>query len=275
MPDATPAFAQPRFAPLPALERWLVFGLVGAVMLVSWGWMLHMAWAMDDLMRGGLSDAWMPPAAGPWSPYDLWMLFAMWAIMMVAMMTPAALPMLKMYRTLQLNRQKQGQEQASWVVLLTGYLLTWTFYSALISVVQYPLHQWGLLDPMMDSRSYLFSGSLLIVAGLYQWTPWKDACLQRCRTPLQFLMAHWRNGYDGALRMGLDHGLYCIGCCWALMLMLFAVGMMNILWVAALTVFVIIEKVLPGPSLWFRSITGGLFLIAGTVFLYLHTGPNG
>lgn len=273
MPATT---STPEFAPLPTAERWTLIGAVTAVTASGWGWMLYMDWMMRDMMRGGSSIAWMPPPAGAggWSGYDFWMLFAMWAIMMVAMMTPSAVPMLRMYRVVQRNRSRQTLKVVPWMIFLVGYLASWAAYSAVISVVQWPLHEWGLLDPMMDSRSQLFSGILLIVAGLYQWTPWKDACLTLCRTPMQFLLAHWKDGHAGALQMSFEHGLYCIGCCWALMLVLFAVGMMNMLWVAAITLFVIIEKALPSPARLFRTITGLLLASSGFWLLLLHfQGP--
>lgn len=262
----------PEFAPLPPAERWTLIGAVTAVAASGWAWMLYMDWVMRDMMRGGPSTAWMPPSAGAggWTGYDFWMLFAMWAIMMVAMMTPSAIPMLRMYRTVQRNRSQQTLEAVSWGIFLVGYLASWTLFSAVISVVQWPLHEWGLLDPMMDSRSPLFSGILLIVAGLYQWTPWKDACLTQCRTPLQFLLARWKDGRSGALQMSFEHGLYCIGCCWALMLVLFAVGMMNMLWVAAIMLFVIVEKALPSPARLFRTATGLLLTGSGIWLLLLY-----
>ena len=274
MPATT---STPEFAPLPPAERWTLIGAVTAVTASGWGWMLYMEWMMRDMMRGGSSIAWMPPPAGVggWSGYDFWMLFAMWAIMMVAMMTPSAVPMLRMYRVVQRNRSRQTLKIVPWMIFLVGYLASWTAFSAVISVVQWPLHEWGLLDPMMDSRSQLFSGILLIVAGLYQWTPWKDACLTLCRTPMQFLLARWKDGQAGALQMSFEHGLYCIGCCWALMLVLFAVGMMNMLWVAAITLFVIVEKALPSPARLFRTITGLLLASSGFWLLLLHfQGPT-
>ena len=262
----------PEFAPLPPAERWTLIGAVTAVAASGWAWMLHMDWTMRDMMQGGPSIAWMPPPAGTggWSGYDFWMLFAMWAIMMVAMMTPSAIPTLRTYRTMQRNRSRQTLESVSWTIFLFGYLAAWTVFSAVISVIQWPLHEWGLLDPMMASRSQLFSGILLIVAGLYQWTPWKDACLTQCRTPLQFLLARWKDGRSGALQMSFEHGLYCIGCCWALMLVLFAVGVMNMLWVAAIMLFVIVEKALPSPARLFRTVTGLLLAGSGIWLLSLH-----
>ena len=259
--------AAPSAAPLPAAERRALWAGVIAVSAAAWGWLAHMALRMDAFMRGGALEAWMPPVAG-WSGRDFGMLFLMWAVMMAAMMTPSALPLLKMYRSAARGRARARLEPAAaWGWLLAGYLAAWTLFSGLAAFAQWPLHAWRLLDPMMESRSLALSGGLLAVAGLYQWTPWKDACLRQCRTPLQFLMARWRDGAAGAARMGLEHGLYCIGCCWALMLVLVALGMMNILWVAAVAVFVIVEKGLPAPARTFRAATGLLLLAAGAWLL--------
>ena len=251
------------YGALPPAERWTLLGAVAAVTAGAWGWMLHMALEMDAMMSGGLAEAWMPPgASGLWSSYDFWMLFAMWAVMMVAMMTPSALPTIKMHLTVTRNRPDATRRSLLWGLFLAGYLSAWVGFSGVITFVQWPLHRWGLLDPMMESRSGLMSGLLLVAAGLYQWTPWKDACLNQCRSPLQFLMARWRDGAAGAWRMGVENGLFCVGCCWALMLVLFALGVMNMLWVAALTLFVLAEKAMPGPSRLFRGATG--LALAGT-----------
>ena len=260
--------AAPAVPPLPAAERRALWAGVLAVSAAAWGWLAHMAWSMEAFMRGGAAAAWMPPAAGAWDGRDFGMLFLMWAVMMAAMMTPSALPLLRMYRSAARGRERRRLEPAAaWGWLLAGYLAAWTLFSGLAAFAQWPLHAWRLLDPMMESRSLMLSGGLLAVAGLYQWTPWKDACLRQCRTPLQFLLARWRDGAAGAARMGLEHGLYCIGCCWALMLVLVALGMMNILWVAAVAVFVIVEKGLPAPARAFRAATGLLLLAAGTWLL--------
>ncbi len=123
---------------------------------------------------------------------------------------------------------------------------------------------------MMNSRSYLLSGCTLLIAGLYQWTPLKEACLSNCRSPLSFLMTSWKEGYLGAFKLGVHHGLYCVGCCWALMLVLFSVGVMNMLWVFLITAFVVLEKVGPITSSYLRFITGLMLIIWGSYWLSLH-----
>ena len=126
-----------------------------------------------------------------------------------------------------------------------GYLIVWTIFSAAATALQYGLEQAALLSPMMTSTSPVFGGFVLLGAAIYQWTPYKNACLQRCRSPVSFLSTHWQDGTSGALKMGMLHGAYCLGCCWMLMLLLFVGGVMNLLCIAAITIFVLIEKVMP------------------------------
>ena len=231
-------------------------GLTG-IALAGWAYMIYMAWAMANMDQ---VEMWMPPmASAAWSAWDFFMLFVMWATMMVAMMTPSILPMVAMFTTLNRNRRSRHQSYTPTFVFVGGYLLAWTGFSILATIAQWPLHATGLLNPMMDSRSYLLSGLVLIVAGIYQWTPAKDACLHTCRSPLGFLMTEWREGTKGAVIMGIRHGIYCVGCCWALMLVLFAVGVMNMLWVMLITAFVLIEKIMPAPGP--MRITTGLGLV--------------
>jgi predicted metal-binding membrane protein len=257
MSDPSPIADAAAGSPLTARELTAVAGGLAGVALAGWAYMAYMAWAMSNMDK---VDMWMPPlVAAPWTAGDLLMLFVMWATMMVAMMTPSASPMVVMFATLNRKRRTSGQPYTATFVFVTGYLVAWTAFSVLAALVQWPLHASGLLDPMMHSRSYLMSGVVLMVAGLYQWTPLKDACLTSCRSPLAFLMTEWREGTAGGLVMGIRHGSYCVGCCWSLMLVLFAVGVMNMLWVLLITGFVVIEKVLPAP--------GPLRLLSGLVLL--------
>ena len=256
-------------ATLSSRDRWIVYAGVFFVSAIGWAYMAYMAWAMENMH---LVDMWMPPRGGarPWTGYDFWMLFAMWAVMMVAMMTPSVIPMVMLYATVNKGKREKGLPYAPTFIFLGGYLGAWTIYSLGATIVQYPLHESGLLNPMMNSRSYLMSGAILVVAGIYQWTPIKDACLHECRSPLSFLMTSWRDGNFGAFKMGLHHGLYCVGCCWALMAILFSVGVMNMLWVVLLTVFVLLEKVLPVPPFYVRALTGLVFIVWGGYWLSLY-----
>ena len=201
-----------------------------------------------------------------WSTVDILLLLVMWVVMMVAMMVPTAAPMILLYATV--NRRQHGP-RAPWLptaVFLGGYLLVWTGFSALATLAQWGLHSAALLSPMMVSTSPMLGGVLLLSAGIFQWTPWKYTCLTHCRSPLGFLMTDWREGTWGALWMGLRHGSYCTGCCWFLMALLFVAGVMNLLWVATIMAFVLVEKMVPRGGLVGR-VAGGALVLAGVILL--------
>jgi predicted metal-binding membrane protein len=216
------------------------------------------------------------PAAfsSPWMPFYWLIAFFMWAVMMVAMMLPSASPMVLLYARVVRHAESQGKAKhasASVAAFASGYLTLWILFSALAVALQYALEQAGALSAMMSSRSALLSGLLLIAAGLYQVTPFKTACLTHCRAPAGFIAAHWRSGVAGAWRMGLSHGAYCVGCCAALMLLLFVGGVMNLVWIVALTLIVAVEKFARFGALTAKVIAtalvaaGGAFLIFGIV----------
>ena len=175
----------------------------------------------------------------PWTVGDARLGFVMWTVMMTGMMAPAAAPTLQVMAGSAVNR---GESSWSTVLFAFGYFAAWTAFSALATLAQWFLHETALLTPSMTAVSARGAGIALVVAGLYQLTPEKRACLIRCRNPIDFLMTAWRPGLAGAFRMGLHHGAYCVGCCWALMIVLFGVGVMNLAWVAAISVLVLFEK---------------------------------
>jgi predicted metal-binding membrane protein len=176
-----------------------------------------------------------------WSAANWLAVFVMWAVMMAAMMLPSVAPMVLCFA----NLNQMRSEGARTLVFVAAYLALWTAFSGAATATQWALESADWVSPMIVSRSPILSGTLLLVAGIFQFTPLKTACLRACRSPLAFLMSGWRDGLWGAWRMGLRHGLNCLGCCWALMALLFVGGVMNILWIAALTVLVAIEKVAP------------------------------
>jgi predicted metal-binding membrane protein len=182
----------------------------------------------------------------------------MWVAMMAAMMLPATYPMVRAFVTI--NRRRREREApyvpTFWFVL--GYLLAWSMFSVAATAAQWGLQHAGLLTAMGESVSRTLSGALFLAAGVYQWTPLKNMCLSRCRSPEGFVLSEWRDGHAGAIVMGLRHGLFCVGCCGALMLLLFAVAVMNLLWVAALTALVMAEKLLPGGRVLRHGIGAGL-----------------
>lgn len=201
----------------------------------------------------------------PWTAADVYFTFAMWAVMMVGMMGGAAAPVLLLFGA---ARRARGQRGALIDVLAFGfgYILVWVGFSACAALAQWALHKAAMLSPAMAASSAQLSGTILIAAGAYQLTPLKGACLTHCRSPLGFLMAHWRDDTMGALWLGCRHGVFCLGCCWALMCVLFVVGVMNLAWVAALTAFVLVEKTGPFGVLLAR-VAGAAMVGIGALFI--------
>ena len=241
----------------------LVAGLV-AVTLLAWIYLLSMASRMNAAGSTG-SMGMVPGMAMPvmqnWEAVELLLLFVMWAVMMVAMMVPSVAPLILMF--VRATRRKGGNRVVgSAETLLLGYVLVWAGFSVLAMLAQWGLHSAALLSPIMVSRSSILGGLLLLAAGIFQFTPLKRACLVHCRSPLSFLMSHWREGQWGAFTMGLKHGVYCVGCCWLLMTLLFVGGVMNLLWMATITVFVLVEKIAPRGDLIGR-IAGAALIMAG------------
>jgi predicted metal-binding membrane protein len=204
----------------------------------------------------------------PWTLTDAALTFVMWAVMMVAMMTPSAAPVVLLFAGTQRLR---GGERIPLIAVVfgAGYLLVWTAFSAAAAAAHWALHRAAMLSPAMSTSSAWLGGGILVAAGIYQLTPSKRACLTHCQSPLGFLMSHWRNGKTGALRMGIAHGTYCVGCCWALMCVLFVVGVMNLVWVAGLAIFVMVEKLEPTGAIVAR-VAGGAMIAAG-VLLWTHS----
>ena len=274
----------------PLKDRVIVYIGVAIVLLFSWLYILGMGWHMNTLpfidnassmnmdmskdsmdMNKSMSMnkdsnmitqilTWMPPMSNVWMLSDFFLLFMMWAVMMIAMMTPSILPMLMLFTALNARKNAQGQESTSTLILLAGYLLSWVLFSLFITMPQYYLHTNGFLNMMMEPMHVYLASFVLILAGIYQFTPYKDACLNVCQSPLSFLTNNWQDGKLGTFVIGYKHGFYCVGCCWALMLTLFALGVMNILWVIILTIFVLFEKLSYNYPIAYRRIVG-IFLI--------------
>jgi predicted metal-binding membrane protein len=193
----------------------------------------------------------------------------MWIIMMVAMMIPSAAPTILLFASVARRRRERGVSTASAAVFTVGYLLVWALYASLAAVAQWQLHRMALLSSSMAASSPLLAGALLIVAGVYQWLPFKGACLSHCHSPLGFFSDHWREGNGGALIMGMEHGTYCVGCCWALMTLLFVVGVMNLVWVVALAGFVLVERLVVNGRLLGR--VGGVVLVLAGLCLIAYS----
>jgi predicted metal-binding membrane protein len=252
---------QPTRAALSRRDRIAVLaGLLGVTVL-SWAYLVAMAGQMDSM--AGMAS--MP--LRPWSRTDFLLMFLMWAVMMVGMMIPSATPMALVYAAVARKAQRQGASVAPTFVFVAGYVAVWTLFSLGATLAQWGLERAALLSPMMVNTSPVFGGALLAAAGLYQLTPTKDACLSHCRAPAHFFARHWRPGLVGAFRLGVSHGAFCLGCCWLLMALLFFGGVMNLLWIAAITVFVLLEKILPFGRAAGRIAGAGLVLLGGAVLL--------
>jgi predicted metal-binding membrane protein len=249
----------------------IVAGALVALTALAWGYTLWLApQEMDTGMAGGMAMDMpgMAPAFTAWTPAHFLLMFVMWAVMMVGMMTPSAAPMILLYAQVARQATTLGRSFASSGWFAAGYLSAWTLFALAATSAQYGLERAALLSPMTMSASRNLDGLVLIGAGLYQLTPIKSACLAQCRAPLAFVQRH--GGFPasawGSLRLGALHGLYCIGCCWALMALLFVGGVMNPLWIAGIAILVLVEKVVPQGRVvaWlagFGAIAAGAWLL--------------
>lgn len=235
-------------------DRWIATAALAAAAGLSWLWMVQMALAMSS------ADIMSMMQPGGWSAGYATMMFVMWAVMMVGMMLPSAAPMILLHARV---TRKNLAPASPWVTsgaFLFGYLAVWTGFSLAATGLQWWLEGLELVSVMnMAATSSTVSGGVLVAAAVWQLTPWKETCLENCRSPLEFLSARWRDGATGAFRIGIEHGLYCLGCCWALMLLLFVGGVMSLLCIAALTAWVLIEKVAPAGRTTSRLMAGVLF----------------
>ena len=198
----------------------------------------------------------------PWSVVDGLLMFVMWAIMMIAMMLPSAAPMILIFARVNAKQRDKGNAYIPTAIFTAGYLVVWSVFSLLATGVQWGLQNAALLSSEMVSTSVYLGGTLFVAAGIYQWTPLKQACLKHCRSPLEFVLHHWRPGTAGAFRMGLGHGAFCLGCCWSVMALLFVGGVMNLIWVAIIAIFVALENIFPNGH-WVGRITGLAMIAAG------------
>lgn len=274
----------------PAFERLLkrdhVITLVGLAALCALAWLYIVAgaglgmsaWEMTtlalfphqqvhDVMSG------MDVSGTAWGLATWALMIAMWWIMMIAMMTPSAAPTILLYARVHRHALAQGQVQnklAPTGAFAAGYMLVWLGFSAAAAILHWALERTGLVSTMMmGSQSRWLSGAVLIAAGLYQLSPLKNICLAHCRSPTSFLSRHWRPHALGALRLGAVHGAYCVGCCWMLMALLFVGGVMNLTWIAALAILVLIEKLLP-PGHWVGRGAGVVLIGWGVATLVVY-----
>lgn len=239
-------------------------GLAGVAGL-GWAYLLHLSSQGASESLTTLAVA----AVEPWSKVHLLSLFLMWAVMMTAMMLPSAARMILGYAAVAGRRSSRRRVTVLGGAFLAGYLALWTAFSGLAALAQWGLYGLALLTPAGRVAGRWSAGLVLLAAGIYQWTSLKHACLRQCRSPFGFLVQSWRDGPDGAFRMGMDHGAYCVGCCAGLMILLFAAGVMNLLAVAAVAAFVLVEKMFPAGEAVART-TGAALVAAGVTLLLLQ-----
>ena len=258
-----PSLISPSGAVANAHQGRLPVAAAAALLLAaSWVYLVYMSWGMKHM--DAVADSLLMPAMTGWRGTDLLLVFFMWAIMMLAMMLPSAMPLLLLAAKINYGRFSRNRALLGTGVFALGYLVVWTGFSALATLTQWGLLEARLLSPMMESANPWLSATLLVAAGAYEFTPLKNACLSRCQSPLGFLMTGWREGVSGALIMGLRHGAYCTGCCWLLMTLLFVFGVMNVTWIAALAIFVLLQKLLRQPA-WFARATGTTLIAWGAL----------
>jgi predicted metal-binding membrane protein len=248
-------------------DRLVVIAGVFAVVAVAWAYIIYLDRINLDQSVGAMGMA--SANIRSWSLADFWLMFLMWAVMMTAMMVPTAAPMILLFASVYRKRREKQQPYVATSVFLAGYILVWSGFAALATLGNWGLHQASLMSSMMgESTSSYLGGGLLLAAGVFQWSRLKYVCLNHCRSPIGYVMSSWREGRVGALRMGMEHGAFCLGCCWVLMSLLFVLGVMNLLWIAGLAVFVLAEKIAPQGERVSRAT--GLLLVAWGAWTMLN-----
>jgi predicted metal-binding membrane protein len=231
-------------------DRVIVLSALAVVLGLAWAYLL--------------SGAGMAPAI--WDFGYAVLMFFMWWVMMTAMMLPSATPMVLLFATMNRKQKEAGNPYVPTSLFASAYLIAWAGFSLAAVALQWSLESVALLSPMLASANFVFGAVLLLAAGVYQLTPLKQACLRHCRSPIQFILTRWRSGPNGAFRMGLEHGAYCVGCCWFLMGLLFFGGVMNLYWITGIAVFVLLEKLVPRGH-WLSYVTGTALIAGGGIVL--------
>ncbi|MCT7373926.1 DUF2182 domain-containing protein [Chelativorans salis] len=269
-------------------DRLLVAASLAGLCLVSWLFLVHLALQMEamdgmagrmmgmdveDALSARLAAAMGPAAAAlADAAVNFTLVTLMWAVMMVGMMLPSAAPTILLFAALERKRAAEGRIGGRTAAFVAGYLAIWSVFSIVAAAAQTVLAHAGLVSMHLAATSTMLAGAIFIAAGLYELTPLKDRCLTHCRSPIEWLPRHIRPGRLGALRMGVEHGAYCVGCCWVLMLLLFVGGVMNLIWVAALAAIVLVQKLLPGGPILSRF-TGAALVACGFALLAVPLLP--
>ncbi len=242
-------------------DRIIVLGALVVVLGLAWAYLLSGA-GMGTVGNGGM--AMMTPVV--WDFGYAVLMFFMWWVMMTAMMLPSATPMVLLFATMNRKQKETGNPYVPTSLFASAYVIAWAGFSLAAVALQWGLESVALLSPLLASANVVFGGVVLLAAGVYQLTPLKQACLRHCRSPLQFILTRWRSGADGAFWMGLEHGTYCVGCCWFLMGLLFFGGVMNLYWITGIAVFVLLEKSVPRGH-WLSYVAGVALMAGGGIVL--------
>ncbi|MFV1998594.1 MAG: DUF2182 domain-containing protein [Acidiferrobacterales bacterium] len=249
--------------PLKQWDQYLIATSLVTLVALAWAYLL----VLDINMRGMPN---MVSGIHPWTPADFVMMFMMWSVMMFAMMIPSAMRSVLVFARIHTTGEHQDPVVTPALVFAFGYIVIWILFSSLATTLQWVLEMAALLSPMMVVASGSLGAALLIAAGIYQLTPLKNSCLKHCQSPAMFMAAHYKKGMRGAFQLGLTHGVYCLGCCWLLMGLLFVGGVMNLIWILAISLFVLAEKLLP-PKIRSTSITSLVMIAVGSVYLVAST----
>jgi predicted metal-binding membrane protein len=268
----------------PILRRDRAIVVIALIEMTALAW-AYVLWLAADMYMGGMDMTGfrmipagmglMMPMSEPWRPIEFAFVFVMWAVMMLGMMTPSVAPMILIYARVGRQAAQQGNPLAATGWFAAGYLVVWIVFSLAATVAQWALERSAVLGTMMESQSNQFGAVVLIAAGLYQWSPIKDVCLRQCQAPWQFLQNNggFRRDAAGSLALGARHGIYCVGCCWVLMALLFVGGVMNVLWIAVLAIFVLAEKVIPAGRVVSRIAGVGMIVVG--VWWVISSFQNG
>jgi predicted metal-binding membrane protein len=249
-------------------RRLTIVAALTAVSALAWAYLLAGAgMGMSECGTAGMATM----TRAVWTPGYAVLLFFMWWVMMVAMMLPGAAPVILLFATVNRQQRDSGHPGVATSAFALGYLAAWAGFSLVAVILQWGFERTGILSPMLVASNATLGACLLLAAGAYQLTPIKHACLGQCRSPLGFLGTHWRRGARGALRMGLLHGAFCVGCCGFLMALMFLGGVMNLYWMAGLALFVLCEKTVPAGH-WLGAATGVALLVWGAGMLALPSG---
>ena len=242
-------------------NHFLVFPMLILLIAISWIYIFNLSNSMEFMKEMPMTQS------NEWMLSDFFAALAMWSVMMNAMMLPSAIPMMLVFSTVNRKRCENGNSFVPTWIFIFGYALVWISFSLVAALLQFLLHNLSIISNELKMINPFASGIVLVAAGIYQFTNVKDVCLKNCQSPLSFVLNYWKEGKYGAFLMGSRHGLYCIGCCWALMILLFAAGIMNLLWIAIIALFVFFEKMIKSKYL---SMAAGILLMSAGIGFILH-----